>query len=108
MGNFQSGHVPQLLYFLTLRTFVIEMSDSETINTADLYLAAALITSGHRPQELIPDDRRTLFSFDLSGDLRSLIQKYYRGSLAVDALSYAEALRSTKAAAINVAGRAAR
>ncbi len=81
------------------------MSNSEPLITADLYLAAALIVSGHRPQQLIPEHRRTLFLFDISAGVRETANRYYTGSLKVDAISYAEALRSAKGAAINLAGR---
>ena len=80
------------------------MNNSEPLITADLYLTAALIVSGHRPQQLIPEHRRTLFLFDSAG-VRETANRYYSGSLKVDAISYAEALRSAKGAAINLAGR---
>ncbi len=83
------------------------MSSDETLTTADLYLAAALIASGHRPAELRPDGRRTLFCFQPIAAVRQLVARYYRGDLEVDALSYAEAVRSAKGAALNVAGRGA-
>ena len=84
------------------------MNNADPIVTADLYLAAALMTCGHRPRQLIPDDRRTLFSFGPSASLHQLVSQYFSGTLQVDALTYAEALRSAKSAAMNVAGRGAR
>lgn len=84
------------------------MNDAETITTADLYLAAALVVSGHRPKQLFPEGHRTLFSFDPCPAVRNLVIRYYKADLKVDALSYAEAVRSAKGAAINVAGRGAR
>lgn len=84
------------------------MSFAAPLTTADLYLVAALTVSGHRPQRLIPDDRRTLFAFDPCPALQDLVARYYQGDLQVDAVSYAEAIRSAKGAAVNVAGRGAR
>ena len=83
------------------------MSTEETLTTADLYLAAALFVSGHRPEQLLPKGGRTLFSFHPRPAIRDLVKRYYGGDLKVDALAYAEAIRSAKGAAMNVAGRGA-
>ena len=80
-------------------------AESPRFTTADLYLVAALTSQGHNPERLVPDDRRTLFVFADSGELRDLVAQYYGGSLQVDALAFAEAVRRSKAAAINIAGR---
>lgn len=83
-------------------------AEAPTFTTADLYLVAALASQGYSPQRFIPDGPRTLFVFDDSGELRDLVSRYYGGFLQVDALAFAEAVRRSKAAAINIAGRGGR
>lgn len=79
------------------------MIESDSLGTADLYLAAALIVTGHTPSQLIARDHRTIFTFAPSADIRAIVEDYYRRNLQVDALAYAEAVRSAKSAAVNIA-----
>ena len=71
--------------------------------TEDLYLAAALMVSGCPRATVTKRGHRATFAFPDSGALRETVAEYYAGRLTVSALSFSEMLRTSKAAAMNVA-----
>lgn len=77
----------------------------DDFETSDIYLAAALVATGVRPRRLNARGPKTVFAFERSSEVGSLVARFYEAALQIDALQYSEAIRSTKAAAMNVAGR---
>jgi hypothetical protein len=76
--------------------------------TQDLYLAASLMTAGHRLKDVTHEGRRATFVFEDSPALRDTVALYFSGELALDARALSETVRSLKAAAMAGAPTGAR
>lgn len=72
----------------------------------DLYLAAVLRLKGHRPVRVLGDGHRAAWVFEATPELEADIGGFYAGTLMVPARDYAEAVRSAKGEALQVAGGA--
>ena len=70
---------------------------------SDLYLTALLKLRGHRPTRVSGDGRRASWSFEPTLELEADVSGYYSGTLVVAARDYAEAIRTTKGEAVNMA-----
>jgi len=68
--------------------------------TQDLYLAASLMTAGHRLKDVAHEGRRATFVFEDSPALRETVTTYFAGGLALDARALSETVRSLKGAAM--------
>lgn len=84
------------------------MKEDKMHQTQDLYLAASLMTAGHRLKDVAHDDRRATFVFEDSPKLRETVGLYFSGELALDARALSETVRSLKAAAMAGAPAGAR
>ena len=76
----------------------------EQREVGDLYLLGALRLRGIEPVHAGGDGRRTTWSFDESPELRGVLDEYYGRRLNLDALTYAEAIRSAKGEAMQLRG----
>jgi len=68
-------------------------------DTMDMYLAAALEASGVQFEEVVPiksNARKSVFRFTYQDDIEDLMRKYWANELFVDALKYANAVRTMK------------
>lgn len=70
---------------------------------SDLYLTALLRMRGHTPLRVLGDGRRTQWVFESTPEVESDVSGFYSGQLAVPARDYAEAVRSAKGQAVNMA-----
>ena len=70
----------------------------------DLYLVGAIRLRGIEPVRAGGDGRRTTWVFDENDALRSVVDEYYARRLSLDALTYAEAIRSGKGEAMQLRG----
>ena len=73
---------------------------------SDLYLTALLRLRGHRPVRVLGDGRRCAWVFEPTAELEEDLSGFYDGTLAVPAREYAEAIRSCKGEAMQMAGGA--
>ena len=69
---------------------------TETYETRDLWLAAALLASGHRLIGLIWHDGRAYFSFEDAVACRQSADAYWSRELRVAAKDFTDALRTLK------------
>lgn len=67
-----------------------------TYETRDLWLAAALLASGHRLAGLIWQDRRAYFSFEDAAQCRRSTDAYWTRELRVAAKDFSDSLRTLK------------
>lgn len=74
---------------------------------SDLYLTALLRLRGHRPVRVLGDGRRAVWVFEPTPELEGDLSGFYDGSLTVPAREYAEAVRSCKGEAMQMAGAVA-
>jgi hypothetical protein len=70
---------------------------------SDLYLTALLRLRGHRPVRVLGDGRRCVWVFDSTPELERDLSGFYDGTLAVRARDFAEAVRSAKGEAMQLA-----
>lgn len=71
---------------------------------SDLYLTALLRVLGHRPAQVLGDGRRCVWVFEPTPEIERDLAGFYDGSLTVPARDYAEAVRSCKGEAMQMAG----
>lgn len=71
---------------------------------SDLYLTALLKLRGHRPVRVLGDGHRAVWVFESTAELEADLEAFYSGSLLVPARDYAEAIRSCKGEAMQMAG----
>lgn len=64
---------------------------------SDLALASFLATKGHKIHSIKPSGKKSLFLFEESDVLEKDILNFYNRSGAIDALTFAEMIRSLKA-----------
>ena len=76
----------------------------ETRDVADLYLLGALRLRGIQPVRAGGNGHRTTWVFDENDALRSVVDEYYARRLSLDALTYADAIRSGKGEAMQLRG----
>ena len=72
------------------------------LNVTDLYLVSALRLHGLQPQRVSRDGHRATWSFAETAQARRLVEAYYAHELMVDAINYAEHIRSAKGEAMNI------
>jgi len=73
------------------------MTNDKNYETHDMALAAALLTSGHRPINLnISNPRRVCFVFEQTVELNGCVNSYWTKALAVEPKSYFDSLRDLK------------
>lgn len=68
----------------------------EGVKTCDLYLAAFFVSAGCPIKETIKDPRRVYFLFDKPEIIERLREDYFTRKSKVDALSYADNIKSLK------------
>jgi hypothetical protein len=73
---------------------------------SDLYLTALLRLRGHQPMRVLGDGRRARWVFESTPELESDIAAFYGGTLTLPAREYAEAIRSCKGEAVQMAASA--
>lgn len=76
----------------------------EGYKTCDLYLAAFLSTSGCPIKKTSKDERRVFFFFEEDTKVEDLKSKYYLRSSKVDALTYADNIKSLKSLCASIVG----
>ena len=76
----------------------------EQREVGDLYLRGALRLRGIEPVRAGGDGRRTTWVFDENPSLRSVVEDFYGRRLDLDALTYADAIRSAKGEAMQLRG----
>ena len=76
----------------------------EQREVGDLYLLGALRLRGIEPVRAGGDGRRTTWVFDENPGLRSVVEDFYGRRLDLDALTYADAIRSAKGEAMQLRG----
>ena len=67
--------------------------------TQELGVVAALAVQGIRPHQVVRRQGRARFEF--GPEAEPIVRDYYGGTLAVPALAFAEALRTSKGIAMN-------
>jgi len=70
---------------------------------SDLYLVALLRLRGHRPTRVRGDGRRAVWVFAPTPELEADLAGFYDGTLEVPARDFAEAVRSAKGEAVQLA-----
>ena len=73
-------------------------------HVGDLYLLGALRLRGIEPVRAGGDGRRTTWVFDENPSLKSAVADFYGRRLDLDALTYADAIRSAKGEAMQLRG----
>ena len=76
----------------------------EQREVSDLYLLGALRLQGLAPVRTGSDGRRTTWVFDENPGLLSVVEDFYGRRLDLDALTYADAIRSAKGEAMQLRG----
>lgn len=74
----------------------------EELAIGDLYALSALRTEGFEPVRAAQDGHRVAWIFRATPELRATLSRFYARSMQVDALSFAEAIRSAKGEAMNL------
>jgi len=74
----------------------------DEMTIGDLYALSALRTEGFEPVRAMQDGHRVAWVFRGSPELRAALSRFYGRSMRVDALSFAEAIRSAKGEAMNL------
>jgi hypothetical protein len=74
------------------------------IKTCDLYLAAFLITASCKLKDTVRDLRKVYFIFENTDIIDQLKMDYLTRKASVDALSYADNIKSLKSLCANIMG----
>jgi len=74
----------------------------DEMTIGDLYALSALRTEGFEPVRAAQDGHRVAWVFRGSPELRAALSRFYGRTMQVDALSFAEAIRSAKGEAMNL------
>ena len=69
---------------------------NDIYTTKDFYLSSYLIASGVNLQRSFKDAGYTIFEFDETKQLQSLVKSYYGFSATVNPVTYSNAIRSLK------------
>ena len=71
---------------------------SNTFRTADLSLAAALCVSGFVAKDVdAVSPRRSVFVYDAGETLQEVVNRYWRGEMRIEPMSYFQQLKILKA-----------
>ena len=72
------------------------------LKISDLYALSALKSQGIEPSGVSQEGGRAVWLFTATNDVRTVLEAFYGRSLPVDALTFGEQIRTSKAEAMHM------